>query len=570
MTPRILFIVLFSWGCATSSRPDSESPHAPEVVTLSIVGTNDLHGRVRALPILGGYLANLRRVRAVDGAVVLLDGGDMFQGTLESNLGEGDVVVAAYEALGYDAVAIGNHEFDYGPLGPRTTPLEPGDDPRGALTARVLQADFPFLNANLIDRDTNVRLDLGLPSVLLERASIRLGIVGVSTEDTLTTTISANVADLEVRALALAIAEEARVLRQRGAAIVIVAAHAGGACTRFDDPDDLESCDPDQEIFEVARALPEGLVNAIVAGHTHDGVAHRVNGIPIVEAYSYGVAFGRVDLTLERSSLRVVSSRLHPPQYLCGNPGATPEQAFEVCAPPSYEGLPVEPDARVAAAIAPTLERARFERERRLGPTLASRFDADHSTESALGNFFTDLMLEARDADVALINGGGLRAALPEGPLRYGALYEAFPFDNRFAVVQMRAGDLAMMLAQNLANRGSFFSIGGLRARARCDTGRLRVQLLRDDGHPVADDEFLRVLTSDFLATGREGMFQVIRERSPDAIVIEDGPPIREALVEILTRRGDVRLRAADFYDSRQARIEYEGMRPLSCAEALR
>src|SRR6185295_5442422 len=115
-------------GAATDGAPGDRP------VVISIVGTNDLHGHLEALPRLGGYLANLRRARARDGgAVVLLDAGDMFQGTLESNLGEGAGVVRAYNALHYDAAAIGNHELDFGPVGEAATPQRPGDDPRGAL-----------------------------------------------------------------------------------------------------------------------------------------------------------------------------------------------------------------------------------------------------------------------------------------------------------------------------------------------------------------------------------------------------------------------------------------------------
>src|SRR5207237_7198674 len=113
----------------------------PPALVLSIVGTNDLHGHIDALPLLGGYLGNLRRARARDGgAVLLLDAGDMFQGTLESNIGEGAAVVAAYNVLGYAAAAIGNHEFDFGPVGKAATPRTPADDPRGALRARAAEA----------------------------------------------------------------------------------------------------------------------------------------------------------------------------------------------------------------------------------------------------------------------------------------------------------------------------------------------------------------------------------------------------------------------------------------------
>ena len=85
---------------------------------------------------------------------MLVDAGDMFQGTLESNMTEGAAVVRAYNALGYDAVAVGNHEFDFGPVGPAPSPRAPGDDPRGALKARAAEAHFPFLAANLVDDAT--------------------------------------------------------------------------------------------------------------------------------------------------------------------------------------------------------------------------------------------------------------------------------------------------------------------------------------------------------------------------------------------------------------------------------
>ena len=279
-----------------------------------MLGTNDLHGHLESLPVFGGFVANLRRVRAQDGgAVILVDAGDMFQGTLESNLNEGGAVVRAYAALGYIAVALGNHEFDYGPVGPAASVAtgqehrpDPAHDPRGALRARAAEAPFPFLDANLVEPATgrppawtNV-----VPGVVREVDGVKLGIVGVTTSGTARTTLAANFSGLTVTPLAPAIAATAADLRRQGATVVIALAHAGGDCHRFDDPTDLRTCDEHDEIFEVARALPAGAVDLIVAGHTHKGVAHRVNGIPIVEAFSNGRAFDRVDLTIDRASGR--------------------------------------------------------------------------------------------------------------------------------------------------------------------------------------------------------------------------------------------------------------------------
>src|SRR5215467_12233581 len=314
-----LVVAAFNWACARSSA------QAPSFI-LSVVGTNDLHGGVLeadgrgGLALLDGYLHNLRGARARDGgAVVLLDAGDLFQGTLESNLNEGEVVIAAYNAIGYDAAAIGNHEFDFGPSGPSVFPQGPEDDPRGALRARASQAHFPFLAANIIDKNTGrpVSWDHVKPSTMLNVNGVKIGVVGLATTETLGATLSANTGDLAIAPLAPALEAEARRLREAGATIVIATAHAGGRCTKFDNPADVSSCEPNAEIFGVARALPSGLVDGIVAGHRHEGIAHEVAGIPIISAFSNGRAFGRVDLTVDRTSGRVIAKRLFPPHDIC-------------------------------------------------------------------------------------------------------------------------------------------------------------------------------------------------------------------------------------------------------------
>ncbi|MCB9596396.1 MAG: 5'-nucleotidase C-terminal domain-containing protein [Sandaracinaceae bacterium] len=548
--------VLASCGSTT---PEVREPAPPRRVTITIVGTNDLHGHVGALPVLAGYVSALRELRAQDGAVVLLDGGDMFQGTLESNLLEGAPVVEAYDAIGYDAVTIGNHEFDYGPVGERVTPTEPGDDPRGALLARAAQARYPFLAANLRTREgspiewANVQT-----AVLLERAGIQIGVIGVTTEDTLSTTNAANVSDLSMAPTVEAITHEAQALRARGAALVLVAAHAGGRCAEHDDPHDLTSCEADQEIFEVANALAPGTVDAIVAGHTHQAVSHFVHGIPIVESYSYGRAFGRVDLVVDPDE-GVVDVTVHPPQDLCVSGSVD-----EVCTPGTYEGHAIAADPAVAAIIAPAVANAADQRARPLGVTIVGGpIEAIRETECSLGNLFTDLMRASRGTDAALTNGGGLRADLPAGPLTYGSLYTASPFDNASAIVRMTRAELEAMIEDNLRQTGSFYSLSGLRATARCEGGALRAHVTRDDGAAIADDATLTVATTDFLATGTDAHFEALRARE-GAVTLEHGVMVREEMARVLEARGG-ELTPLGLFDPSAPRVRYEGTRPLTC-----
>jgi len=550
-------LLLACCGGATSEPVEASGP---DTVTLTIVGTNDLHGHVRALPVLAGYLEILRERRADDGAVLLIDGGDMFQGTLESNLLEGAPIVEAYAALGYDAVTIGNHEFDYGPVGDAVTPQEPGDDPRGALLARARDAaaHYPFLAANLRTEDGGpIEWDPVRTSVILERAGVAVGVIGVTTEDTLTTTNAANVSDLSMAPIVDAVTAEADALRGRGAQVVVVTAHAGGRCLEHHAPRDLSSCEHDQEIFEVARELPPGTVDAIVAGHTHQAVSHYVEGIPIVESYAYGRAFGRIDLVVDRARAEVVDSTIHPPRELCAE-GSVDDGD---CAPGEYEVRPVEASAALARVVAPAIENAAEMRARPLGVTVeGGPITRTRVAECALGNLFTDLMREALDGDVALTNGGGLRADLPEGPLTYGSLYTAMPFDNVFAVVELSRAELEAIMEENLQRSGSFFSLSGVRAAARCEDGEVRVSLTRADGAPIADDETLRLITTDFLATGGDGAFSAMRDR----VTLAHGVLVRDAMANELSEHGGA-LRGDALFDPEQPRVVYEGERPISC-----
>ena len=163
-------VLLAGWVSA-GQHPAPDPGGAAGRVTLSIGGTTDLHCRVLprdghgGLALLGGYVRNLRAARAADGgAVLLLDAGDTLQGGVTSDISEGLLVVDAYNALGYDALAVGNHEFEYGAVDTATVPE--ANDMRGALKAAAARARFPFLAANVIDTAT------GCPVGVAERPAV--------------------------------------------------------------------------------------------------------------------------------------------------------------------------------------------------------------------------------------------------------------------------------------------------------------------------------------------------------------------------------------------------------------
>jgi 2',3'-cyclic-nucleotide 2'-phosphodiesterase (5'-nucleotidase family) len=491
----------------------------PPPVTLSIVGTNDLHGELEGLPWFAGYLASLRRARARDGgAVILVDAGDLLHGTLASNAVEGEVVIRAYNALGYSAAAIGNHELDFGPA---------------ALRARARQAKFPFLAANLANGDgTALRWPNVHPSVLIEQGGVKVGIVGVTLPALARASAPDTVGDLRLSPSGEAIAVEAARLRGRGAAVVVAAAHEGGHCADLQAPDDLTSCQDDSPVFELARALPPGLVDVIVAGHTHRAVAHRVNGVAIIESYARGRAFGRVDLIVNRGRGGVVA-RIFPPQAIC-RPGSD-QPAPRPCRPAVYEGAPVEPVPEMVALVETALRRVRSRSDESLGVATTRPIRRAHARESALGNLFADLLLATTPGgDVAVVGPASVRADLPRGALTYGTLHRALPFDSRAATLTMTAGDLARAIGQRLRHGRLTVSLSGLRAQARCHRGRPFLELRRPDGRAIPPHVPLRVVTSEYLAAAGGGLFA---GATPDAVA---AVPLRDLIARGLRERGDV------------------------------
>ncbi|HEY1816230.1 MAG TPA: 5'-nucleotidase C-terminal domain-containing protein [Kofleriaceae bacterium] len=565
MRAALAFVIVVA-GC--SSAPPAApvavapaAPPAPVTHVITIVGTNDLHGALERLPLFGGFVANIRAARAADGGgVVLVDGGDLFQGTLESNLAEGADVIRAYNALGYTASAVGNHEFDYGPVGPDVT-AKPGQDRRGALKARAREATFPLLVSNILDQATGKRVDWpNMPaSMMVYVAGVAIGIVGASTESTPTTTMPANFGGLAMApSTADAIAAQATALRAKGAQLVIVAMHIGAECRNNEEPDDLSTCTKKDELFRVLDALPKGLVDVVVGGHTHAPIAKRIDGIAVIESLSSGRAFGRVDVRVTNG--HVDDIRIHPPELMC--PLDAEHNALPVasCHPADYEGRPVVADAALQKIADESIARARTRSAEQLGLTLATPMRRAYRAESAEGDWFTDLMLAAQPrAQVALANGGGLRADIAAGPLTYGELFTAMPFDNRFALLTVRGSQLRALVTANLESDAGIFSWGGLTARVTCKRGAVDIAI-RVAGKPLVDDLPYTIATSDFIASGGDGVMARLQLPS-DAIELTD-VIIRDAMADVVRAHGGTLDPEAHYAPKR---LDYPGVRPVQC-----
>ncbi|MFN7978332.1 MAG: 5'-nucleotidase C-terminal domain-containing protein [Vicinamibacterales bacterium] len=243
-------------------------------------------------------------------------------------------------------------------------------------------------------------------------------------------------------------------------------------------------------------------------------MAHRVNGIPIVQAYSWGRAFGRIDLDIDtaRRAGAVVASTVHAPTPICARvdpaTGACATDAPPTSTPARYEGREVRADARITEAMAPAMARVAAVRARPLGavlPASVSRLGA--GGESPLGHLFAEAIRGAvPGATIGLSYGagpGGLRADLEAGPVTTGALYDVFPFDNAVEAMWFTGAQLARVVDDHLSRpRWGARSLGlaGLRVTVTCDGTRPSVSLVDDAGRPLAAEARMLVALPDFLA----------------------------------------------------------------------
>ncbi len=567
-------LLLIGW-LAVSCTTTGPAPQKP--LRISVIGTNDIHGVFLPEPgrgglaTISGYVDAVRAARDEDGgAVLLIDAGDMWQGTLESNLTEGATVVEAYNAMDFTAAAIGNHEFDFGPLGEAAIPKSEKDDPRGALKQRATEMEFPLLAANLIDQSTGelVVWDNVTPSVLIDAQGIKVGIIGVMTESALVTTISSNVVGLDVEPLIVAITREAKTLRDDGAQLVIVTAHAGSRCEEFDDPYDLSSCYMDGEIMRVATTLPDGLVDHINAGHTHERIAHFVNDISITSSIARTVTFSRTDFFLDRETGRILDRKIFLPQAPCPfintSDGECAWENTGNVSPAHYEGHPVIPDEAVLEISARAEAFAKETKNEVLGPFLETPFLLDGNPESALGNLFVNAVLLGSEGDVAIHNvTGGIRAELPAGKLTFGDVYEVFPFDNITVILDIAGRDLRRVIAKQAHNHRRRAGIAGMRIVVECSNSIMSIDMTLDDGRLIADDDMIKVITNDFLALEGDN---ILTPAVPEGgFVYGDDLPLTRDVLIAWFRAQEASLSATDFQSKANPRWNLPKDLPESC-----
>ena len=483
----------------TAERPAAEGPRTPRrrgAPILRILTTNDFHGALlpgtpswsQGRPI-GGAAALEALMDSAEAEcacpTIWLDGGDQMQGTLTSNLAWGRSTVEVFNAMGLAAAAIGNHDFDWSV---------------DTLRARMKEAHYPWLAANVFDSTTGRRPSWARPWAVVEVDTLRIGIIGYITTETKSIVKAEHVRGLEFRGVASIRGALDSLARERPHLTVMVA-HAGAVC-------DSTRCNG--EILEVARALGKR-IDAVVAGHVHLLADTEVGGVPVIQARSSGTALGILDLIRNADGSRTWESRVE-----------------------TVYADSVTPEAGIATIIA-RYSRLSDSLAARNVTTLASSLRKDGSGQYPLGNLIADAQRSVTGADIAIMNNGGIRGpGLAAGPVSYAQLFELQPFANNIVTVQVPGSVVLQALEHAVSERSPGAHVAGITARydpSRPSGSRI-VDARLAGGQRLSPARQYTVTLNDFMVTGGSGftMFGGARVR-------RTGKTDLEVLIEYLESR---------------------------------
>ncbi|HYK96881.1 MAG TPA: bifunctional UDP-sugar hydrolase/5'-nucleotidase [Candidatus Acidoferrales bacterium] len=469
-----ILLLTLSVGCTAAVPPaDSAAPSA-SVATLAddriqLLHTDDIHGHLDfdtvksgANTFTQGGMASLAaqvsllRARAPR-RTLLVDGGDAWQGTFISNANKGEAVTKAMTLMKYDAMAVGNHDFDWG---------------QDVLAQRAKEASFPFLATNVVDTKTGALPSYLKPYVIKDEGIAKVGIIGVTNPDGNTIVKATSVAGLKFGPAAQVAPVVAEV--QKLADIVVVVAHIGTT-----------------DATKLARDVPG--IDVIVAAHDHIPVqTARVEGkTTIVDAGAYTQYLGHLEIVVDPSTHKMKDAI----------------RAGELVAIAANQNL--KPDPEIAALVEARRAEAAKYTDRVVG-TLKSDLDGSSRDENAIGDLIGDAFVEYGKAqgwktDVAFYNAAGIRASLKAGPVTYGELYQVLPFENSIVSVDLTGAQLKEVLEDASGRAGRLQIGGGSWAYRFTNAAGQRVLEATIAGAPLDPARVYHVATIDYLLLGGDG-----------------------------------------------------------------
>ncbi|WP_374930438.1 bifunctional UDP-sugar hydrolase/5'-nucleotidase UshA [Serratia marcescens] len=472
---------------------------------ITILHTNDHHGHFwqndhgeYGLGAQKTLVDGIRQeVAAQGGSLLLLSGGDINTGVPESDLQDAEPDFRGMNLVGYDAMAIGNHEFD---------------NPLSVLRQQEKWATFPLLSANIYQKSTGQRLFK--PYALFDKQGIKIAVIGLTTDDTAKIGNPEYFTDMEFRVPAQEAKQVVEQLRKDEKPDVIIAAtHMG----HYDNGEHGSNAPGD---VEMARSLPAGYLDMIVGGHSQDPVCmagdnrkqadyvpgtpcspDRQNGTWIVQAHEWGKYVGRADFEFRNGELTLVHYQLIPVNLKkkVEKADGTSERV--------YYTRQIAEDPAMMKLLTPFQDKGKAQLDVKIG-SVNGKLEGDRSKVRFVQTNLARVMLAAQreraDADFAVMSGGGVRDSIESGDITYKNVLKVQPFGNTLVHVDMKGSEVEQYLAV-VANMKPDSGAYAQFANVSLVADGKGVSEVKINGQPLQADKTYRMATLNFNALGGDG-----------------------------------------------------------------
>lgn len=472
---------------------------------ITILHTNDHHGHFwrseygeYGLAAQKTLVDSIRKEVAQEGgSVLLLSGGDINTGVPESDLQDAEPDFRGMNLIGYDAMAVGNHEFD---------------NPLTVLRQQEKWAKFPFLSANIYQKSTGERLFK--PWAIFTRQDIKIAVIGLTTDDTAKIGNPEYFTDIEFRKPA----EEAKVVIQElnmneKPDVIIATTHMG----HYDNGDHGSNAPGD---VEMARSLPAGSLAMIVGGHSQDPVCmasenkkqvnyvpgtpcapDKQNGIWIVQAHEWGKYVGRADFEFRNGEMKMVNYQLIPVNLKKKVTWDNGKSERVLYTPEIAE------NPQMLSLLTPFQNKGKAQLEVKIG-SVNGLLEGDRSkvrfVQTNMGRVILAAQIARTGADFGVMSGGGIRDSIEAGDITYKSVLKVQPFGNIVVYADMSGKEVVDYLtavAQMKPDSGAYPQFANVSFVAK--EGKLTD--LKIKGEPVDPARTYRMATLSFNATGGDG-----------------------------------------------------------------
>ncbi|CAI9397372.1 MULTISPECIES: bifunctional UDP-sugar hydrolase/5'-nucleotidase UshA [Citrobacter] len=498
-------VALALFAAFTLASQPAQAYEKDKTYKITILHTNDHHGHFwrseygeYGLSAQKTLVDGIRReVASEGGSVLLLSGGDINTGVPESDLQDAEPDFRGMNLIGYDAMAVGNHEFD---------------NPLTVLRQQEKWAKFPFLSANIYQKSTGERLFK--PWAIFTRQDLKIAVIGLTTDDTAKIGNPEFFTDIEFRKPA----EEAKVVIQElqmneKPDVIIATTHMG----HYDNGNHGSNAPGD---VEMARSLPAGALAMIVGGHSQDPVCmaeenkkqvdyvpgtpcapDKQNGIWIVQAHEWGKYVGRADFEFRNGEMKMVNYQLIPVNLKKKVTWEDGKSEHVLYTPEIAE------NAQMLSLLSPFQNKGKAQLDVKIG-AVNDRLEGDRSkvrfVQTNMGHLILAAQMARTGADFGVMSGGGIRDSIEAGDITYKSVLKVQPFGNVVVYADMNGKDVTDYLtavAQMKPDSGAYPQFANVSFVAK--DGKLND--LKINGEPVDPAKTYRMATLSFNATGGDG-----------------------------------------------------------------